>query len=58
MNELHLNSNMVKDLTPIIECPGMREYSILYIGRNPLTDSAKNEQVKVLSDRGVNVILY
>ena len=49
---------MVKDLTPIIECPGMREYSTLYIGGNPLTDTAKNEQIKILSDRGVNVILY
>ena len=56
LNFLEMAYNNVNDLTPIIECKGMRENSFLMIVGNPLSDVAKNEQIPTLQDRGVYVV--
>jgi internalin A len=55
LNYLDLQSDNIKDLTPIIECQGMRNPSYLNIRHNPLSETAKNEQVPLLQARGVYV---
>ena len=55
LNYLDLQSDNIKDLTPIIECLGMRNPSYLNIRHNPLSETAKNEQVPLLQARGVYV---
>ena len=56
LNYLDFQYDNVNDLTPIIECQGMRNNSWLNVFMNHLSEIAKNEQVPLLRARGVYVV--
>jgi Leucine-rich repeat (LRR) protein len=55
LNWLNLSGNNISDLTPILNSEGMKEGSVLHLVNCPLSETAINEQIPELKNRGVYV---
>jgi len=50
-----IDNNLIRDLTPLVENPGIGERDQVFVALNPLSEDAVNVQLKALKDRGVFV---
>jgi len=63
LNMLFLEKNKITDLAPLVasakaDAAGEKRFAPflrLYLGDNPLSDAAKNDQIKALKEAGVRV---
>lgn len=57
LKTINLENNAIEDLDPLIKNKKLGEYTEIYLKNNPLSDSAKKNQIPKLRKRGVKIFL-
>lgn len=52
---LNLHDNQISDISPLVQNPGIASGDIVYLNRNPLSDTSLYDWIPALEDRGVEV---